>query len=348
MKTFPTLCCIGLICIASTAIADVHVPPGDLGDAVESLARQTRVNVLYPGALLDGRKTAGVAGPLSPTEAFGKLLEGSPLVVTEERGALRIANAADSNPSERQASAAQVPASAVTSGAWTSHELHLACANCNFEIAMKKLLEELGATGVTARPQHWSFQSLSAVEGAGTDAAQPLVAAHWRTVTIGREGRWRRDDGFNVAAVLYDNLRTDILPLFATRNLSERDGRITVDVLAVDSAPAGTGMAGTECHRVAQGNRIQRYCGSPAQWKELAGRVGFACRSEGKRDELCASASQWKRMDLAAATRRSLDNRRTDDGAEAAARNQPQGVQPTVPAPASTPPPAPPPPPAAP
>ena len=96
MKSFPTvLACLGLICAAPSALAQVqvNVAAGDLEDAVESLGKQAGVNVLYPGDLLKGRTTTGVAGTLSPAEAFSSLLEGTSLTATQEYGAMRIAQA---------------------------------------------------------------------------------------------------------------------------------------------------------------------------------------------------------------------------------------------------------------
>ncbi len=102
MKTLaiPALC-VAWMGLALPALAEaqregasqIHVAAGDLDDAVEVLAKQTGVNVMYAGDVLDGRKTAGVDGTLSPNEAFGKLLEGTSLKFTDERGALRIAQA---------------------------------------------------------------------------------------------------------------------------------------------------------------------------------------------------------------------------------------------------------------
>jgi Secretin and TonB N terminus short domain len=96
MKSLPTvLACLGLLCAASPALAQVqvNVAAGDLADAVESLGKQSGVNVIYPGDLLEGRTTAGVSGTLSPEVAFAILLEGTSLAATQESGAMRIAQA---------------------------------------------------------------------------------------------------------------------------------------------------------------------------------------------------------------------------------------------------------------
>ncbi len=100
-----------------------------------------------------------------------------------------------------------------------------------------------------------------------------------------------------------------------------------------------------------KGNRTERYCGSAEQWKDLQTRVGFRCRRVGKKDELCATASDWKRFDLARATQGVLDGRSyRDEATESAAQNHPLPTftGPTMGAPlnAPAPPPPPPPPPA--
>lgn len=67
------------------------------------------------------------------------------------------------------------------------------------------------------------------------------------------------------------------------------------------------------CHRVSEGDQTHVYCGNAAQWADLKARVGFRCRNESKKDELCASASEWKRLDLREAANRThdVDNRDT-------------------------------------
>jgi hypothetical protein len=115
MKSYSTVfACLGLICAAPVALAQtVNVAAGELEDAVESLGRQTGVNVLYPGDLLKGR-TTGVAGTLSPAQAFAVLLEGTSLTATQEYGAMRIAQASPPRPvaapPEAVKSSAQAPA----------------------------------------------------------------------------------------------------------------------------------------------------------------------------------------------------------------------------------------------
>jgi len=64
---------------SSTDSKIVNVVAGDLADALESLAKQCGVNLIYASAQLQGLKTAGVRGSLEPLQAFRKLLEGTPL-----------------------------------------------------------------------------------------------------------------------------------------------------------------------------------------------------------------------------------------------------------------------------
>ena len=71
----------------------VRVPAGDLADGLDSLAKQYGVDVIYPSALVKGRKTRGVNGTLSSAEAFSKLLEGNTLAFSEEGGAVLIMQA---------------------------------------------------------------------------------------------------------------------------------------------------------------------------------------------------------------------------------------------------------------
>jgi Secretin and TonB N terminus short domain len=74
---------------AETPLA-VSVPAGDLSEALELLARQYGVDVIYPSEQLKGKKTQGVVGTFEPTQAFTKLLDGTSLTLSEEGGALLI------------------------------------------------------------------------------------------------------------------------------------------------------------------------------------------------------------------------------------------------------------------
>jgi iron complex outermembrane recepter protein len=81
--------------VAAYAIADtpkvVSVQAGDLIDALDSLARQCGVDVIYPSSQLKGLKTNGVSGTLDTREAFAKLIEGTSLVLKEEGTSVLIA-----------------------------------------------------------------------------------------------------------------------------------------------------------------------------------------------------------------------------------------------------------------
>jgi hypothetical protein len=68
----------------------VGVPADDLTDAVELLAKQYEVDVIYPSDLLRGRETQGLNGAFDAVDAFKKLLEGTPLVLSKEGDALLI------------------------------------------------------------------------------------------------------------------------------------------------------------------------------------------------------------------------------------------------------------------
>jgi hypothetical protein len=350
MKTFQAvLSWAVLICAATPVPADaerdgvpgVSVAAGSLDDAVESLAKQTGVGVMYVGSLLDGKTTAGVEGTLAPRDAFARLLEGTSLILTEERGAFRLAAA--SRPAPVVAAGfpmvAGVPRSVATSARWMPREIRGGCAQCDWSGEFRRILTHLGASEIVASPQVAVFLALvPAASGDGDAAARPEATTHWATVTFGREGRWPRDGALGVSPVLYDELLRSILPLFTTRNVTENDGRIAVDVLV-----AGTAPAASECHRVVQGRNIQRYCGSPDQWLGLQVRVGFRCSKEGKRDELCASAAEWRnlrKLELMQSTQRALQYR--SEAAQSVERNQPTfSVTPSVGAPVSAPTPAP-------
>jgi iron complex outermembrane recepter protein len=78
------------ISISAHAVADspkaIDVPAGDLSAALESLARQYGVDVIYPSEQLEGVRTHGVTGTLGVREAFTKLLEGTGLEIMSEAG----------------------------------------------------------------------------------------------------------------------------------------------------------------------------------------------------------------------------------------------------------------------
>jgi hypothetical protein len=192
------LCFVFSGCVVVTALAEpqrddvrvISVPAGDLSEAVELLARQAGVEVTYQDDALRGFRTAGIQGAFEVMTAFGKLLEGTPLVATWAKGKLLIARSPDA-----------------------------------------------------------------------------------------------------------------------------------------------------VCHRVSEGNLSRVYCGKAAQWSDLQARVGFRCRNQGKDDELCATAREWKRLELIEATQQDMLNKSSKDSYQAtvdgnrqtATDMQAAGVRPVMP-----------------
>jgi hypothetical protein len=80
---------------AETRVA-VNVPAGDLTQALESLARQCGIDIIYPSDQLRGRTTPGISGTLEPTQAVKQLLDGTSLTLSEEGGALLITQSVSS------------------------------------------------------------------------------------------------------------------------------------------------------------------------------------------------------------------------------------------------------------
>src|SRR5262249_23770620 len=69
----------------------VTVPAGDLIQALESLANQADVDLIYQADQLKGLRTPGVSGTFTPQRAVIELLEGTPLTLREDiTGALLI------------------------------------------------------------------------------------------------------------------------------------------------------------------------------------------------------------------------------------------------------------------
>ena len=89
-----TLAFVCMTCVTALASAGtpkfVDVPADDLTDAVELLAKRYEVDVIYPSELLRGRGTQGLNGAFEAVDAFKKLLEGTPLVLSREGDALLI------------------------------------------------------------------------------------------------------------------------------------------------------------------------------------------------------------------------------------------------------------------
>jgi iron complex outermembrane receptor protein len=83
------------ISLTAHAIADdlqrIDIPPGDLAAALQSLARQSNIEIIYQTDQLKGLHTRGVSGPFSAREALRKLLEGTPLLLrTDPTGAILV------------------------------------------------------------------------------------------------------------------------------------------------------------------------------------------------------------------------------------------------------------------
>lgn len=89
---------VAIACLAAPvafAVADaakvVHVKAGPLVDALEDLAKQCGVDVVYPSAQLREFRTRGVSGTLEPREAFERLIAGTPLILRQDGSSLLIA-----------------------------------------------------------------------------------------------------------------------------------------------------------------------------------------------------------------------------------------------------------------
>lgn len=90
-----TIASASALSISARAEADepksINVQAGNLTDALETLARQYGVNVIYTSSELRGVKTRGVSGTLTSQDAVRKLLEGTSLEVkTDPTGAVMI------------------------------------------------------------------------------------------------------------------------------------------------------------------------------------------------------------------------------------------------------------------
>lgn len=336
MKTYSTTpYCVGLIsavlALADTALAAnqrVHVPAGALDDAVEALARQAGAIVMYPGGLLDGRSTAGVAGMLTVRDAFAKLLDGTSLWVAEDAGAFLITAMGASEPDANVTSTAApspvasppavlaseaAPSSAGTA-VWMEHELRLPCAACDWTREMRQILEHLGATVIAVHPRSAMLRSLTpAGTGNGQTATEPNTQTHWRPVTLDVARLTPRELSPAGRAAWADNLRTHILPLFVTRNVRESGHRLVLDVLV-----AAEPSAAVECRQVVKPEGRQRLCGSAEQWRTMQAHTGYLCRKisadvrTGSRigrsgsDHVCASVDAWKRADFALSNSNSI------------------------------------------
>src|SRR5688572_17774916 len=73
----------------------IDVPAGDLAAALEALSKQAQVNLVFQAGQMQGLKTHGVSGTLTPREAVVKLLQGTSLRLStdEATGAMMISAA---------------------------------------------------------------------------------------------------------------------------------------------------------------------------------------------------------------------------------------------------------------
>ena len=76
-------------------LEQIDVPAGDLALALERLAKETNINLLYQATQMRGLKTLGVHGHLTPRDAVLQLLQGTALRLTvdEATGAMMISGA---------------------------------------------------------------------------------------------------------------------------------------------------------------------------------------------------------------------------------------------------------------
>lgn len=56
-----------------------QIPAGDLDSALRQYATQNKLQLVYPAELVEGKRSAGLSGSYTPTEALRRLLEGSGL-----------------------------------------------------------------------------------------------------------------------------------------------------------------------------------------------------------------------------------------------------------------------------
>jgi hypothetical protein len=80
------------MCPAADAAKYLDIPAGDLATALELLARQSQVEIIYSREQLAGLHTSGVHGDLTARDALTQLLKGTSLVVkVHPSGAILIA-----------------------------------------------------------------------------------------------------------------------------------------------------------------------------------------------------------------------------------------------------------------
>ncbi len=67
-------------------VRSFNIPPGDLARALESLAKETGLELIFQPKELRGIVTQGVQGTLSPEEAVARLIQGTNLTIRTEEG----------------------------------------------------------------------------------------------------------------------------------------------------------------------------------------------------------------------------------------------------------------------
>src|SRR5262249_35168410 len=92
-------------CLSGNCFADspknIDIPAGNLADALDSLARQAGIELMYSSERLRGLHTQGVHGNLTAEDAATKLLEGTKLKLYVHRsGALWISDGSEERTSE--------------------------------------------------------------------------------------------------------------------------------------------------------------------------------------------------------------------------------------------------------
>jgi iron complex outermembrane receptor protein len=65
---------------------DINIPAQSLGDAIRSLGRTARQNIVFDGAIVRGKRSASVQGRLTPRQALTRMLGGTDLVMMNGSG----------------------------------------------------------------------------------------------------------------------------------------------------------------------------------------------------------------------------------------------------------------------
>lgn len=81
----PIACIAAAPCAATAgeAVIQVDIAPGPLDVAILTLGRQAKLKIMFPSDLVAGRRTAGVSGRLTPSDALAQLLSGIDIEVRQ-------------------------------------------------------------------------------------------------------------------------------------------------------------------------------------------------------------------------------------------------------------------------